>query len=802
MHKIRNIILLFCLYNVGLLAQQDIIHISMFGADSIKSDFFKKWYHQGDLVYYLEALNDHTIVENHTTGQWWLPDRLVIGVEGNSFFWNRYYIDGFRVDDRFQPGSTQYVPNMEQTNLWLNTHTSQFLFETFPIKDNYRFTYNWGGITKGNPAFLTEEIVHIFHRTCTESADTYKHITERMHQCGAWNTDNTFTLGGKYQQHFYMHWGQRLTTKLDERGLILHDPFYMANYCKAQASGEIPIKYNVWDKLSYRINVAMQEDAGSAFLYNYDEVYTLKNYTASLYGMVDYGNKKLTTGFTWATNVVTHNEQEFAKNIIDQDGESFFPWVADGKTHELSWAMNYQQQLTDWLQLKADCYNSAFYFSPTNHHFSNTIYFRPMSADKWVDLYRYEWQSNPYWSGLLENTVGLQVDKVLTKKLGFRAKLDLTLDGMFLSQKSKVSCNYQGQVALDFHPNKWFEMGYNLEVNRLPYTTDYLRFFSNNYMNAEVLYCSDNALYTTSGGKYHHRKKGLRQPIYLNADFPIRFHWQKERGVHEVALLQSFRKYINLWNVAYKDKAHGVYKRSIFFQQGKQEYEVDYMEATGEGFLKDSPYYFSQLTRYTYTGKKVMLAVSWQSMQEGGLSALGNGPNSNTIGVLCESLANPNTHNVADNPKGKFKGTSRNDLDKGFVGRIFVSYNINEHIQLGSTLKWTDGKPFVHFRYHTRTDPQEHLQVAIQPLESRGTNPTDGNFGTRHAAVWHVDLHLQTNWTMNNHPTSLFVECYNIWDFSNDLAEFSFYQDNRNASRSSIILRVPTGLLATLKVEL
>ena len=88
MHKIRNIILLFCLYNVSLLAQQDIIHISMFGEDSIKSDFFKKWYHQGDLVYYLEALNDHTIVENHTTGQWWLPDRLVIGVEGNSFFWN------------------------------------------------------------------------------------------------------------------------------------------------------------------------------------------------------------------------------------------------------------------------------------------------------------------------------------------------------------------------------------------------------------------------------------------------------------------------------------------------------------------------------------------------------------------------------------------------------------------------------------------------------------------------------------------------------------------------------------------
>ena len=208
-HKIKHIILLLSLYNVVLYAQQDIIHISMFGEDSIKSDFFKKWYHQGDLVYYLEALNDHTIVENHTTGQWWLPDRLVIGVEGNSFFWNRYYIDGFRVDDRFQPGSTQYVPNMEQTNLWLNTHTSQFLFETFPIKDNYRFTYNWGGITRGNPAFLTEEIVHIFHRTCTESADTYH---------GAYAP----VRGVEHRQHVYA-WGQIPAAFLYALGATAHD---------------------------------------------------------------------------------------------------------------------------------------------------------------------------------------------------------------------------------------------------------------------------------------------------------------------------------------------------------------------------------------------------------------------------------------------------------------------------------------------------------------------------------------------------------------------------------------------------
>ena len=45
------------------------------------------------------------------------------------------------------------------------------------------------------------------------------------------------------------------------------------------------------------------------------------------------------------------------------------------------------------------------------------------------------------------------------------------------------------------------------------------------------------------------------------------------------------------------------------------------------------------------------------------------------------------------------------------------------------------------------------------------------------------------------------IECYNVWDFCNDLAEFAFVQDIPQANRSSIILNVPTGILATYTVE-
>ena len=103
----------------------EVSHTAMDGSDSIPAEYFRKWYHRTDLIYYLEALNDHVIVENHTPGQWWLPDRLSLAVAGLPCTQTNYTIDGMRTDDRFAPGNTVFVPNMQQYNLLINTHTGQ-----------------------------------------------------------------------------------------------------------------------------------------------------------------------------------------------------------------------------------------------------------------------------------------------------------------------------------------------------------------------------------------------------------------------------------------------------------------------------------------------------------------------------------------------------------------------------------------------------------------------------------------------------------------------------------------------------
>ena len=776
--------------------------------DSVDASFFRDWYHRSDLIYYLEAYNDHTIVQTTSYGQWWLPERLTIGIEGLPFTANRYYIDGMRTDNLFESGSSLYMPNMQHYDLRMNTTTGQIFFSSAasnPTANYVQATYNFGQLGNGEPMAGTAAIFNITHRSPMESADTYKHISARRHLRGAGQVEAAYSFrdkqGNTYPQHIYASYGQRLLTREDVSGLIMGKPFYRADYYKVQADGTFPVQ-DV--RLGYRLNFSGREDGGSEYLYNFDEVYDHKNYSSMLY----YKSRYLTTGLNWSTDVVHHANRAFSKNILDQDGESFFPFVPDGKTHSLSWAVNYKQPVLPWLNVHIDAYNSLVHFSPEAEAFSNTIYFqRPIDyaanngfVPAPVNLYRYQWQSQAFTGGLLENTIGLDAHYALGEKADLSAHLDLTVDGMLIRNKHKVSANWQAGVEFDIHPCKWFDMSVRLSHERLPYTMDYLRFFSDDYLNGTIEQIDNTASVMTTGGKYHHYQKGLQQTSFAQLDLPLHFRF----GRHEIVLQQSYRRYFNVWFTRYRDgaDANGTFAEqdgiNVFYPSwSEKQYEVGYTDGFGKNWLMNAPYYFSQLTRYSYYGEKVVFSLSWQSMQAGGYSALGNGPTSNTVGVLSETTANPNTQNVVLNQKGQYRAIGRQDLDKGYVCRIYLGYNICQWVQTGITLKWTDGKPFTDWQYYEKDG-----QVAVLPLDSRGTNPTDGHFGKRHCAKYNIDWHIQGQWMAGTVPMKLNVECYNLWDFCHDLAEMGFVQDIPYAKRATMIMDIPVGLLTTLTIGL
>ena len=81
-----------------------------FGRDTVNAEWFREWYQWGELKHFLDNNCDFTVYSSETTGEWATPEPLLFSINGNSYRWNRYYIDGFRVDSRISAGDALYTP--------------------------------------------------------------------------------------------------------------------------------------------------------------------------------------------------------------------------------------------------------------------------------------------------------------------------------------------------------------------------------------------------------------------------------------------------------------------------------------------------------------------------------------------------------------------------------------------------------------------------------------------------------------------------------------------------------------------
>jgi len=771
--------------------------------DSVGAAFFRDFYHQGHLAHWLDALCDHTVYQGLHVGQWDESAQLIFTIDGNSFRWNRFYIDGFRTDSRFTAGSSVYVPNMENYSLRIDNRSSILNFELDTLAHDYA-SLSWnkgdlGGISRGSA-----DIIHLFHGTGTDDAYDPSTIGERQHIKNQEIADAAYTLkigGENYRQHIYASFGQLMLPNYDQNGLLPSEPLYSTSHFKVQLDGQLPAG-NWLERAGYFINISGKDDYGAEFYFNRDETARLNTFSASLYG----GRGGLTTGLTFASNAVSHNNLQFSRNIIDQDGESLDPWMPDGKTRELTWAVNYSRPLLPWLQFKVDGFNSLLIFNPDEESFSNKVYFQQTQQPAPTQLYRYDWTSRAFASGLIENKIGVEVRHRLTPSLTFLSEAAMTVDGMLLDGKTKISPNVQAAIKLDFRPFRWLNMGLTLAHDRVSYNIDDIRFMSSDYMNADVYFADSERLFTTTGGRYHDYANHLMQPGYFTVNIPVRL----QLGSHEFVFLQTYKKFHHTWMAQFEGGADANgYTDSdgfYFLNPGQHNYIVDYLlkNMMGDHPLLNTPFYVTQNSRYTYHGQNVLFSLSWQSMMGAGLSALGNGPVANNISVLSESTANPNTQNTIENTEGKYRGVGRLDQDKAYVCRIYLAHNVNQHFQYGITGRWTDGQPFVFFNTATSTDANGDTQMAVRPYCTRGINPTDGDFGCRESALFNIDLHARLMWTAWQRTMSLNILCYNAYDFGNVYNEMCFPEGSRGKGKrgANMTLTIPRGVVATLKIGL
>lgn len=778
-----------------------------------------------ELVSYLQGANDYTIYQGNHQGRWADADGLIFSIGGHSYRQNRFWIDGIRIDNRFTPGSTLYTALYANHAMEVRTDDASLSFGSKAADDYVRVTGNVGGAGGINPT--TVGIVHLFHGTGSE--DMYRpagtqdlgiNYKQRQHIRGAGTVDALFH-SRRGQHEVTGTFGQRMLPQYDQNGLLPDAPLFGANYYKLQAFGRMSTK-GFWNHVGYLANISGKDDGFSEFYYNRDEQPRLATFSATAYAGHAGRGSELNTGLTWTSTLFRHDDVAFRRNIIDQDGESFEPWMPDGRMHELSWSVRFRKDLTTnspyrlWLEAKG--YNSLIAHVATSENWSNEVYMQPMETAVATPLYRYDWTARSFAGALLENEARLNVShNGAGGRFDWGADLGVSLDGMLAGAGSRVTPVAVGRVYGHWRPTRWLSIKADLAHDRMTYNVDMLRFMSPRYMNADIRSAVDGSLQSQTGGAHHHYARGLWQPSFVSLDLPVTLRF----GRHEIALIQGYKKFYHTWTVQYEggaaangytvdvplsaetQKAIGTKATSVpvyLLTPGEREYEVAYMPdgLMGHGAFTDTPYWLSQQTRYTYHGRRVEASVGWQSMIGAGYCGLGNGPAVNTVGALTESLANPNAYvviknAVVDGKKGRYPAAGRFDQDRAYIARLTLSYIINKHARIGAMGSWTDGQPFVYYFVH---------QSAMVPAVSRGINPTDANFGCRESAIFHIDLNARFDWKMRGHAAELFVHSYNAYDFGNVLNEFCFPQPVREGRGHNMCLTIPRGFVASLKVGL
>ena len=795
-----------------------------FGVDSVTSEFFREWYVTNDLVHYLDNGSDNIFYEAETTGEWNMPDQKLFSIAGNSYKWNKYYLNGFRIDSRFQVGNALYHADMNDHTIAVDYHRGSISLWTDSTRRNLtQLSYNLGRV--GNEvSWGTKQLINLFHKSASERNMPGNDLTRRAFMRGAGELEVGYgipALGKNYYQHLYANLGQRSVVYFDQKGTA---GMYNAGFYQLQLDGELPIKTNpILDHLYYLFNANAREDWGSEFVYNENEVAKLAVYSLSVYGKKTYNNRHhLTTGLTWALSDIAKRDTSFSRNLVDQDGEGFEPYYADGKLNELNWAVNYEYDILPWLKLQVDAYNSLLHWSPSVNNWTTSTYYQRYNDAQPISIYTYQWESNDFTSGLLENTVAVEAKKWLKPWLQVQGLLGVSLDGILLSGgKSLVSPNWLAKASVYMKPKKWFEMTISLSKHRATYTFDDVRYLSNDYMSAKAYYTATGDLATTTGGKYHQFARYLRQPSYVVLDLPFKFTF----GRHEISLLQSMRLYYDQW-MTYYDKdpmSYGYYKmhttnvtdkgetwsvtNPIYFERPMEKgYLVDHMsvatkDSLGGNFFTNKPLYLSNVVKYAYNGKKVFFSFSWQSYLMSGLSALGNGIQSNNVGVLSESTANPNVYLNEKNTSGKHRLAGRLDQDRSFIARIQLGYNITPNWAIHLNAKFKDGTPITNFRTLADVDEKGNTQLAIYNADTKGINLSAYHFGKRKDAFFNIDLRLRYRGHIRQVPLEAEVMCYNIYDFGTELFEFNFDEDMGRARRA-MVLNIPRGMLFTLRVGL
>ncbi len=785
------------------------------------SEFFRERLLHNNFTSFIDNYTDAIIFQTHNTiGDLNTPENPYISVQGNSYRWNKYYINNFRMDSRLTPGSYLYEQDLYSTSFNMDTYSSSFHFtKDKKVENGALLRYNVGNIGGITPG--TEWFFNLFHYTAEQTA--MKPFNERKHLNGQGVFIFDYTTKKNLHQHLYVDFGQR--EMLDYDFASNRTPYY-ENFVKAELSGDLPVRENgLLDNLQYAAAFSHRDNMHNEIFYSKNETAEQDKYSASVYGSRNRGNSSLTTGFTASLHNTTHNEPNFSRNFMDVDGESFSPFYTDGQAFEITHALKYKYQILESLNFNLETYNSVIGATPNKATTINPIYFESMvnpENDKWTEeenpyytsLYLYENSANGFTTGLLENTAGFSFSKEVARNFYINSNINGSLDAIILKDKSIVRPNWEADLALNWKPSRYFSIGLNGGRKRIAFNYDMARYLSNDYLSQDIYYWKDlnsdkkyqdgerSDFIQSKSGKYREAEKGIKQPAYAYVELPILISLGNR---HTLSIVTTYKKYTNQWHTEFEKspEQYGYFEKDgekniFFFNEGQ---DINYLinsdrpEAMDFGqssaFLTNTPFAFVNIAKYSYDSPKSFFSVSWVSQFMMNVADLGNSPLESNMEAYSDAVANPNT---------KILSAGRPQQDRGYVARLLYGYKFTDNFKASFLFKFIDGQPFSKYNTRIKRDANGNTQIAAWRYSPNSTSPLYDEWGNREDMGFNTELRLQYTAHIGDYALDINLAGYNLIDFGYELLSNGFDLPMERF-RTSVDMCSPRGMMLTAKMK-
>ncbi|MCK5057349.1 MAG: hypothetical protein KAT34_11875 [Candidatus Aminicenantes bacterium] len=497
--------------------------------------------------------------------------------------------------------------------------------------------------------------------------------------------------------------------------------------------------------------------------------------------------------FQYESEKLTPAAENFSKELQDNDGDGFFPWSRLGEFSAAVFNSGLDIPLKyDFLgkTLKINTFLEARHSilrGSEEIHGHNPLFFgnTPYLVVSWQP-------GSDYTNSNTNMKIGMNISWDFSRNLSLLSKLfvqynrlgfenagnNLTflLPGydvgvqLFKNKKTRILLAY-GVTPYDIREN----INFTLESNR-PYGT--INYWDDRNRDLTFQPGEQGEPYGYTGAAYHRVDEDISAPV-------------KQRLLLTVSSKISKNFIFNVKGILKKVKNNFTFRfaEEYGFYEQHNDQDIYFFNRPFENYLLTNYDYrkdplYAQLLLNFIGGKKEKWFFNFSFLAHMGLgvTAFGNGPGSNDIGIINESMANPNSW---------INGFGRVDGDRAFVAKLYFGFYLSKNLFLGTGLKYRDGNPFAFINSLYAHDQWVLYYATIKAEDEKGVKG-----GPREDYVGDISIKLNYRFKLFNNDALLSLSVFNLLDLGHELSEYVF----SGGSRDAMELNMPRSLRLTLSM--